>query len=279
MTSTASAGPDSLRRNHDIVYFESYKTAKYGLSGSLRLGRLSALRKRSVLTFRDRLGNVYGVIAQTIGSIVRAQKGEYVNTNNQLKGVGGWLKLLIVGLCILGPLVSYGQNAGEIAKAEAANPSLTSLDSWQAFVAYSNWALIFSLAITFSAGHRLWKIHTSQSVRFAILAMWIAALFSIGTAALSSAGGEIAVGIIWGWIVALVWTLYWSGQSASKKPVLRGDWNCAQQFIQAEAASLLDLIQALGVATTLPQPPREALRKVTALDQAGSLHGQRSLEA
>lgn len=142
-----------------------------------------------------------------------------MNTSYQLKGVGGWLKLLIVGLCILGPLVSCGQHAGEIAKAEAANPSLTSLDAWQSFVTYSNWALLFSLAITFSAGYRLWKIHTPQSVRFAILAMWIAAPvsalfqivaahFSIGTAALSSAGGEIAVGVIRGWIVALVWTLY-----------------------------------------------------------------------
>lgn len=142
-----------------------------------------------------------------------------MNTTHQLKGVGGWLKLLIVGLCILGPLVSCGQNAEEIAKAEAENPSLMSSDSWEAFVTYSNWALLLTLTITFSAGYRLWKIHAPQSVRFAILAMWIAtpvsillqmvaAYFSVGTAALSSAGGEILSGVIRDWIVALVWTLY-----------------------------------------------------------------------
>jgi len=142
-----------------------------------------------------------------------------VDSSNYLKGVGGWLKLLVLGLCIFGPLISCGQNANDFARAEASNPSLAGLESWQSFKTYSNWALLLSLSITFSAGYRLWKIHTPESVNFAIAAMWIAApasvllqvgaaYLSIGLDALREAAPEMISGVVRGWIVAFVWTMY-----------------------------------------------------------------------
>lgn len=94
--------------------------------------------------------------------------------NSQLVGVGGWLVLLIVGLTILGPLVGFGRMIDEIEMAEKQFPSLLSNAAWHQYKQISWNVFVVTVAISISAGYRLWKIHVKESVSFAIIALWLA---------------------------------------------------------------------------------------------------------
>lgn len=93
--------------------------------------------------------------------------------HSQLVGVGGWLVLLIVGLTILGPLVGFGRMAEEFEMAEKQFPSLLNNPVWHQYKQLCWTIFAATVAIGVSAGYRLWKIHVKESVRFAIIALWI----------------------------------------------------------------------------------------------------------
>lgn len=140
-------------------------------------------------------------------------------TNESIAGIGGWLGFLIVSLMILSPLAGLGRLFGEISVAEIQYPQLVANTQWSNYKQASWLILALSVAISFSAGNRLWKSHFSESVRFAILALWISgplgnllhlttAVVVMGSQAMSSAFPEMLGGIIGSCIPAGVWTAY-----------------------------------------------------------------------
>lgn len=142
-----------------------------------------------------------------------------MTSNTELRGVGGWLLLLVIGLTILGPLVAFGQNASEFALAEHNNPELASYAPWGQFKSFSYLALILGLSVTFSAGILLATSRTPGAVRFTIAAMWLSAPVyvalqamatsaSLGSAAIGEIAGEFVITILKSSITATVWTLY-----------------------------------------------------------------------
>jgi len=97
-----------------------------------------------------------------------------VAKNQDISGVGGWLALLVFGLMILGPLLGLGALLNEFSTAVEQLPQLANNAKWQDYQQISWLIYTVSVAISFSAGYRLWKIHFPESVRFAIISQWLA---------------------------------------------------------------------------------------------------------
>jgi hypothetical protein len=136
-----------------------------------------------------------------------------------LHGVGGWLSLLIVGLCVLGPLLGFGRTSADIGAAERITPALLNMGEWKSYKQYTWWVLSFSALLSFSAGFRLLKIHNPESVRFAIIALWsinfitiagqaIIVLITFGVEVLETTGFEFFTSAFSAIIGATLWTLY-----------------------------------------------------------------------
>lgn len=133
--------------------------------------------------------------------------------------MSGWLGLLVVGLTILGPLSGFGKLSNEFRDALEQFPQLAGNSQWQNYKQMSWLIFTVSAAISFSAGYRLWKIHFPESVRFAILALWLAGplgnVFYIVIAYLifgDNLGGSVFAEMIGGTIASCVaagiWTAY-----------------------------------------------------------------------
>ncbi len=142
-----------------------------------------------------------------------------MNTRLDLKGVGGWLGLLIFGLCILGPLSALGKISGDFAAAEQATPALASVATWINYKQYMWWVYCLTALLTFIAGYRLWKIHKPESVRFAIIILWVAnilaafgyfvaAYAALGDVALNEATTVLVKQVFSAVVIAGVWTMY-----------------------------------------------------------------------
>ena len=92
---------------------------------------------------------------------------------SDIHGVGGWLLLLIVGLMIIGPFSGLIKIFHDIRNAVEKYPQLVGISQWQNYK-LATWIIFISSAvISFVAGYRLWKIHSRESVRFAIIANWV----------------------------------------------------------------------------------------------------------
>ncbi|HET9678948.1 MAG TPA: DUF2569 family protein, partial [Gammaproteobacteria bacterium] len=96
-----------------------------------------------------------------------------------LRGVGGWLGLLIIVLCILSPLSMIGRTVGDIATVEKAMPALAHMTEWAYYKQYTYCLIALCASLSFVAGYRLWKTHYPESVRFAIATLWIVNLLNI----------------------------------------------------------------------------------------------------
>lgn len=135
-------------------------------------------------------------------------------TENQLKGIGGWLLLLIIALTILSP----GMNIAELAKVSAAeleHPELKSSELWNATQSAIVAGLALETVLKFAAGLMLWRHHRPISPKAAIAALWgapvLATLVILALVPTESSGdisGGIITGVITSWIGALLWTLY-----------------------------------------------------------------------
>lgn len=136
-----------------------------------------------------------------------------------LKGVGGWLELLIVGLIVVGPWLGFGRMTDEYASAEKQLPSLVTHAAWIQYKQLSWCVFALTAALSITAGYRLWKVHSIDSVRFAVPSLWLAGpggqvLYFV--AAVMSLGMEPAPGmlsalvgsIVASTIAAAIWTAY-----------------------------------------------------------------------
>lgn len=139
--------------------------------------------------------------------------------NPNISGIGGWLSLLIFLLMILGPLGGMGKLSNEFSNAVEQFPLLLSNAQWQNYTQLS-WLIFTVLAsMQFVAGYRLLKIHTPQSVNFAIIVIWVAgpignALYIISAIVIfgnndnSNAFAQQAGALTASLIAAAIWTAY-----------------------------------------------------------------------
>lgn len=120
---------------------------------------------------------------------------------------------------IIGPLIGAGRVASEFDDAERQLPLLVNNQKWANYKTASWFILVTTLAFSISAGYRLWKIHVYESVRFAILTLWIAgpvgnllyltaALMIFGTSGMSPVLGKMLGGILAACVSAAIWTAY-----------------------------------------------------------------------
>lgn len=144
-----------------------------------------------------------------------------MNSKSELRGVGGWLSLLIVLMCFVGPIQALGGTAIEFSNAESQNQSLSTLQQWGN---YKNqiWLLMaFISSMLFFGGWRLWNTHKPSSVFIAATSLWLAYLLGISgqylivittmgqeIAGVADLGGEVAISIVKGAVSPIIWTAY-----------------------------------------------------------------------
>lgn len=139
--------------------------------------------------------------------------------NLNISGVGGWLGFLVIALMILGPLLGFSTLTEVFRGAVDQFPQLAFSMQWQKYEQASWLIYVASAAISFSAGYRLWKNHSPESVKFAILAIWLAGplgnvLYMVAAIIISgsNAGGNTIANMIGGTIstviAAGIWTAY-----------------------------------------------------------------------
>ncbi len=95
------------------------------------------------------------------------------------EGGGGWLKLLVILLTVIGPLVSVLFHAAEIRKVEEMFPDIVNHPAFTRYIHFSWVILLICCAVSIIAGYRLWKYLVRKSVSEAIIALWFIALFPV----------------------------------------------------------------------------------------------------
>ncbi|HVL77602.1 MAG TPA: DUF2569 family protein [Noviherbaspirillum sp.] len=134
--------------------------------------------------------------------------------HSYLSGVGGWLAFLIFTL-FAGPVIGFGNLYGQMTDAVAQNPQLHSYTEWAQYKLATWTVFAASAGLSVSAGYRLWKVHTAESVRFAILALWLigpvarvlytsVGIWAFGVGVTPEDVGTVAAA----GIVASLWTAY-----------------------------------------------------------------------
>jgi hypothetical protein len=113
----------------------------------------------------------------------------------ELRGIGGWLAYLILGLCVLYPLVGSYQGYQNFSAAESNPASLTSLANWAAYK-QAAWALFaLASALHVVSGFVLLLSRQWSAVRLAIVVLWVCPL-------LAAVGEYLLVFLFFGWSVS-----------------------------------------------------------------------------
>lgn len=133
-------------------------------------------------------------------------------------GVGGFLGLLVIGLIILGPLLSLGLTFDEINSTERTYPEIRDIRSWKTAKLVMWTGLAIQVALTVSAGVRLLNDLNPSSVRFTIFVLWFSGvgltILSVGAVSLlpevdpKLVALELAKGVFQGTVTAGIWTAY-----------------------------------------------------------------------
>jgi hypothetical protein len=143
-----------------------------------------------------------------------------VAKNPHISGIGGWLGLLVIGLMILGPLLGASKLSHGFSDTLKQFPQLANNAPLENYKQVSWLIFAVSASVSFAAGYRLWKIHFPKSVRFAVLALWLAGplsnvLYAISAIAIfgsSNVRGDAIVQIIMVTILSVIaagiWTAY-----------------------------------------------------------------------
>lgn len=136
----------------------------------------------------------------------------------ELKGVGGWLAFLVISLGVLSPLRTLYGYFRDVVLTEQ-DMGLAGNPVWETYTTIVLVLVVIGCLLFFLAAYRLYRQHVWRSVRFAIMAMWVACtgMDVIGMVALYVVfGGEFAVTalqnvrgeLIKGLVFPTIWTLY-----------------------------------------------------------------------
>ncbi|ABQ27052.1 DUF2569 family protein [Geotalea uraniireducens] len=135
-------------------------------------------------------------------------------------GVGGWLKLLVVGMLVLGPLMGAGRIENDFMMAEHQNPNITSLNEWKTFKNATWWTFYIVAAMSFYGGWGLARGRDVSVVNRAKAILWLTGpVASINLAIIipfiifgkTEAGNPQFIGGFFASVVgAIIWTVYLS---------------------------------------------------------------------
>lgn len=150
-------------------------------------------------------------------SNMRSAKTEKIKP--PLRGVQGWLLLLVIGLVCLGPLRMAGDTINAIKLAEDTYPGLINLPAWENYKTASWMTAAALCAALFWAGYGLLKHHIPSSVNACISILWAVPIVTLLADCLSSitflevsAGdyftAEAFTGLAQGLVGAALWTAY-----------------------------------------------------------------------
>ena len=151
-----------------------------------------------------------------------APSGKKPTKDLGLSGIGGWLLFLIV-MFLLSAIGFAGTAHVLFSEAEEAYPDLVTMGNWITYKQVS-WSIVAcTSALLIASAYRLWKIHLRESVRFAIIVLWVAGpgfvvadsiaiVTTLGPSALDlsnpTVGGQL-MGRLLGVIgTAAIWTAY-----------------------------------------------------------------------
>ncbi|WP_075255777.1 DUF2569 family protein [Herbaspirillum camelliae] len=135
-----------------------------------------------------------------------------------LKGVRGWLLLLVLALLLGDPLGCVWQVI-DMHRTQTAYPELLDMSQWQTYRLGMYATLSIWSALSISAGLRLWKDHTPAAVHWARRVLWVTCIVGMAAVYLIVpwiAFGELtafevvqaAVGLLLGGAIAFAWTRY-----------------------------------------------------------------------
>ena len=94
-------------------------------------------------------------------------------TDHALSGVGGWLRLLVLKLMLIGPVIDFFDMGTLFKDASEQYPVFSFSKHWIPYK-ISMWCIFLTLAaLSISAGYRLLRKHHPQSVKYAIWILWI----------------------------------------------------------------------------------------------------------
>lgn len=136
-----------------------------------------------------------------------------------LRGVQGWLLLLVIGLMCLGPLRMVGDTINALKLAEETYPALINLPAWENYKTASWMTTAALCAAMVWAGYGLWKHHIPPSVNACISILWAVPIVALLADSLSSVTflevsvgdyftGEAFTGLAQGFVSAALWTAY-----------------------------------------------------------------------
>lgn len=114
---------------------------------------------------------------QTLAPVEQPRQEDALPFPDAPEGVGGWLKLLVILLTVIGPLVSVLFHAAEIRKVEEVFPDIVNHPAFTRYIHFSWAILLICCVVSIIAGYRLWKYLVRKSVNSAIIALWFIALF------------------------------------------------------------------------------------------------------
>lgn len=135
-------------------------------------------------------------------------------------GIGGWLAVMIVGMTVLGPLMTIGRTSGNFEAAERGNPNLLLLADWSSFKTVTWTVVLVICTISVWGGYELATKRTPAAVSRAKMVLWTIFPFSVVLLGMIipgimlSDGGEVAMQNIPSLVVSLIaagiWTAYLS---------------------------------------------------------------------
>lgn len=142
-----------------------------------------------------------------------------VEKNLRLKGVGGWLLLLVILLMLVSPILTFGSTSGQFYSVEMKFPEMAQSSNWQTYKSIMWTATLGYISASFFAAYRLLKTHEASSVSLVIGFLWIGKSTLIVTdffASIALLNLDVSVifspqvlGNVIQWIViASLWTLY-----------------------------------------------------------------------
>lgn len=98
--------------------------------------------------------------------------------NSTISGIGGLLFLLILWLTFFAPMYGFGKLTQEFSEALKQSPHLATNAQFLNYKLSSYIIFVASALTSFAAGLQLWRVYSSESVRFAILAIWLSVPFA-----------------------------------------------------------------------------------------------------
>lgn len=128
-------------------------------------------------------------IVPTVKAVESEDTPDKRDSEKVLKGVGGWLLFVVVGLILLRPSSIFQLMREDFASLEKLYPQLISFGPWLEYKDLQHTVGIVTAAISAVAGILLATLTKQSAVKFAIAALWITGplYFVVSTAVLANA--------------------------------------------------------------------------------------------